>query len=398
MASLASWIWLSCTAVSPYAKAALIRHFGDAEKALFSPKGSFSALPGVSALDAQRLEERDLSQINQILGACEEQGLRILTYQDAAYPARLRNIYAPPVVLYAKGKLPEWDREAVVSVIGTRKPSLYGLKMGRDMAYQICRCGGSVVSLLTDGIDAEAARGALLADGTCIGVLGTPHEEAHAPLARELSVRGCLISEYPPGRRSQRQFFRERNRIAAGLSVALVVVEAPEHSGTRLFAQEALEQGKEIFAVPGNVDAENSVGTLSMLKEGANLATCGWDVLRDFQILFPGKLRDAGCDAAPFSASGARQDPPPEKTEEEKSVDKPQAPDYSDLRTQLSGLPEDQLAIVSAIDRAGTHVDDIIQRTGLPTASVLRSLTILAIKNYVRRNPGNFYTLNITKK
>ena len=206
------------------------------------------------------------------------------------------------------------------------------------------------------------------------------------------------MSEYPPGRHSQKQFFRERNRIAAGLSVALVVVEAPERSGTRLFAQDALEQGKEIFAVPGNVNAENSAGTLSMLKDGANLATCGWDVLQDFQILFPGKLRDAGSDPAPFTGTKAPPAPPPEPVREEKVVDKPAAPDYIDLRTQLSGLPEDQLAILSSIDPAGTHVDDIILRTGLPTASVLRHLTILAIKNYVKRNPGNFYQLNITKK
>ena len=397
MASLTHWIWLSSAAVSPKAKAALIQHFGDAEKAFFSPKGTFFTVPGVTALEAERLEQRDFSLVNPILGACEEQGLRILTYQDAAYPARLRNIFAPPVVLYAKGKLPELDREAAVAVIGTRKASVYGLKMSRDMAYQICRCGGTVVSLLTHGIDAEAARGALLAEGSCVGVLGTPHEEENSRLAQELSVRGCLFSEYPPGRHSQKQFFRERNRIAAGLSVALVVVEAPERSGTRLFAQEALEQGKEIFAVPGNVNAENSAGTLSMLKEGASLATCGWDVLQDFQNLFPGKLRDAGSDPAPYT--GTKPPPPPVKEEKpEIAVDKVEEPDYIDLRAQLSGLPEDQLAILSAIDRQGTHVDDIIQKTGLPTASVLRHLTILAIKNYVKRNPGNFYQLNITKK
>ena len=398
MASLAYWIWLSAASVSPKAKAALILHFGDAEKAYLSPKGAFSSVPGVTPLEAERLEQRDLSRVSAILGACEKQGLRILTYQDAAYPARLRNIFAPPVVLYVKGKLPELDREAAIAVIGTRKASVYGLNMSRNMAYQICRCGGTVVSLLTHGIDAEAARGALLAEGSCVGVLGTPHEEEHSRLAGELSVRGCLLSEYPPGRHSQRQFFRERNRIAAGVSVALVAVAAPEHSGTRLFAQEALEQGKEIFAIPGNVNAENSAGTLSMLKEGANLATCGWDVLQDFQILFPGKLRDAGNDPAPFTGTKPPPEPVPEAPKEEKGVDKPETQGYIDLRNQLSDLPEDQLAIISAIDPTGTHVDDIILRTGLPTASVLRHLTILTIKNYVKRNPGNFYQLNITKK
>lgn len=396
MGSLDYWIWLSSCEASPRSKASLIEHFGSAETAFHAPAGVFSSIPGVSPADAERFEKRDLSRVNKILGACEEQGLQILTFQDALYPARLRNIFAPPVVLYAKGKRCDLDREALISVIGTRKPSVYGRKTGRDLAYQICRCGGAVVSLLTTGIDAEAARGALLADGSCLAVLGTSHEEDRSPLTLELATRGWVISEYPPGRHYQRQFFRERNRIAAGISVGVVVVEAPERSGTRLFVQEALEQGKEVFAVPGNVDAENSVGTLSLLKDGARLVTCGWDVLEEYQRLFPGKLHDAGSVSAPLSLE--KHPPESPSVPQISDVDKPEPSDYIDLREQLSGLPEEQLAILTAIERSGTHVDDIILKTGLPTASVLRHLTILAIKNYVKRNPGNFFTLNITKK
>lgn len=400
MAALEYWIWLSAAAVSPKGKTALLEQYGDPEAAFFAPKGSFSAVSGLSALEAQRLEQRDLSQVRSILDACRRQDLRILTYQDAAYPRRLRNIYAPPVVLYQKGTLPDVDGEALISVIGTRKASVYGLRTGRELAWQICRCGGSVVSLLTTGVDAEAARGALLADGRCIGVLGTAHEEDRSVFGRELASRGALISEYPPGTRFQKSFFRDRNRIAAGLSVGVVVVEAPEHSGTRLFAQEALEQGKEVFAVPGNVNAENSAGTLAMLKEGARLATCGWDVLEDFQNLFPGKLHDAGREKPPGDGQlPAPPAPPPDpEPEPEKPVDKKAEPVYIDLREQLSGLPEEQLAILTAIEKESTHVDDIILRTGLPTGTVLRHLTMLTIKGYVRRNPGNFFQLNITKK
>jgi DNA processing protein len=394
------WIWLSAAAVSPKGKTALLEQFGDPEAAFFAPKGAFSQIEGLSKTEAERLEQRDLSQVPGILEQCRRQDLRILTFQDAAYPRRLRNIYAPPVVLYQKGTLPEVDREVLISVIGTRKASVYGLRTGRELAWQICRCGGSVVSLLTTGVDAEAARGALLADGRCIGVLGTAHEELRSSLGKELAARGALLSEYPPGTRSQKSFFRDRNRIAAGLSVGVVVVEAPEHSGTRLFAQEALEQGKEVFAVPGNVNAENSAGTLAMLKEGARLATCGWDVLEDFQSLFPGRLHDAGREPPPGdgklpAAPAAHDDPEPEP---EKPVDKKPEAVYIDLREQLSGLPEEQLAILTAIEKESSHVDDIILRTGLPTGTVLRHLTMLTIKGYVKRNPGNFFQLNITKK
>lgn len=407
MAALEYWLWLSAAAVSPKGKTALLEHYGDPERAFFAPKGEYASVDGLSDLEAQRLEARELDTGKRVLEQCQRQNLSILTYQDAAYPKRLKNIYAPPVVLYAKGKLPDVDSEALISVIGTRKASVYGLKMGKDLAYQICRCGGAVVSLLTGGIDAEAARGALLAEGRCIGVLGTAHEEDRSPLGMEVAARGVLLSEYPPTRHYQKQFFRERNRIAAGLSVGLVVVEAPAHSGTRLFAQEALEQGKEVFAVPGNVNAENSAGTLEMLKDGARIATCGWDVLEDFSARFPGRLHDAGRDGAPWDARRpspkVQERKAPEKTEkasseEKKSVDKTGGQDYIDLRTQLKELPEEQLAIITAIGGDSVHVDDVIVKTGLPTGTVLRHLTLLTIKKYVRRNPGNFYTLNISAK
>ncbi len=409
MAALEYWLWLSAAAVSPKGQTALLEHYRDPESAFFAPKGDFSLVERLSPRECQLLEERDLDAGKRVLEQCARQNLQILTYQDAAYPRRLKNIYAPPVVLYAKGRLPDVDREAVVSVIGTRKASVYGLKMGRDLAYQICRCGGAVATLLTNGIDAEAARGALMADGCCIGVLGTAHEEDRTALGMEVAGRGVLLSEYPPTRRAQKQFFRERNRIASGLSVSIVVVEAPERSGTRLFAQEALEQGKEVFAVPGNVNAENSAGTLEMLKDGARIATCGWDVLEEFTARFPDRLHDAGREAAPWDFRRPQAKPMEEKapeplpqpkprTEEKKSVDKTEEQDYIDLRTQLAQLPEEQLAIVTAIGRESVHVDDIIVKTGLPTGTVLRHLTLLTIKKYVRRNPGNFYTLNITAK
>ncbi len=379
MAALEYWIWLSAASVSPRAKAALIEHYGDAEAAYYAPKGVYALIPGITAQEAERLEKRDRRAVNKILGACEEQNLRVMTYQDAAYPKRLKNIFAPPVVLYAKGKLPDVDSEALISVIGTRKASYYGQKMGRDLAYQICKGGGTVVSLLTNGVDAEAARGALLADGKCVAVLGTSHE-------------------YPPGTRSQRQFFRERNRIAAGLSVGVLVVEAPARSGTRLFASEALEQGKELFAVPGNVDAENCAGCLEMIQNGAKLVTCGWDVLEEFEGLFPGKLRDGGRESAPLVPKLNQEKPPEPPTAEKKDVDKENEGDYIDLREQLAGLSADELAVVTAIEKQSSHVDDIIAKTGLPTAAVLRVLTLLTIKKYVKRNPGNYYSLNITKK
>ena len=402
MAGLEYWLWLSSAPVSPRAKAAVVERFGDAETAFFSPQGEISRIAGMNPQEAQLLERRDRSAVSRIFSDCERQGIRILTMQDAAYPRRLKNIFAPPVVLYSKGRLPQVDEEPLIAVIGTRDASSYGRKMGRDLAYQICRCGGMVVSGLTRGVDEEAARGALLADGVCVGVLGTAHEAARGELAERLTARGALVSEYPPRTEFKKHFFRERNRISAGLSVGVVVVEAPEHSGTRLFADEAAEQGKEIFAVPGNADAANSVGTHSLIQEGAKLVTCGWDVLCELEALFPDKLHQAGRETPPTeqekTGNDGKKREPRKPDKPEKDVDKAKHKDYIDLREQLASLPEDQLRILTVIEKGASHVDDIIERTGMPTPLVLGQLTLLQIKGYVCREPGQRFSLNITKK
>ncbi len=399
MAAIKYWIWLSAqTNVSPASRAALIEHYGDAETAFFAPKGEFRLVPGVTPADASRLELRDLSETEKILAACRKLNISPITIQDADYPKRLRNIYAPPAVLYVKGKLPQLDEEAAIAVIGTRKASSYGLRMGGRLAYEIAKCGGAVISVLTSGIDMAAARGALMADGICVGVLGTPHDAKNSRLAEDVAEKGALLSEYPPGTIPMKSFFRERNRIAAGLSVGVAVVEAPEKSGALLFAAEANEQGKEIFAVPGNADAPNSEGTFRLLQEGARPVRSGWDILCEFTPMFPGKLKPAKNMEIP--EIGPEEDKMPRRSAEpaKKVIDKKNSTGYIDLKEQLAQLNEDQLKIMSAIDKGASHTDDIIERTGLTAARVLSQLTVLEIKGFIRREPGKRISLNTAKK
>ena len=399
MASIKYWVWLSAqTGVSPAAKAALLRHYGDAETAFFAPAGEFGRIKGISAGDAAVLESRDMSRVEDILAGCRQLDIRPVTMQDADYPERLRNIFAPPAVIYVKGKLPELDDEAAIAVIGTRKASPYGLKMGSRLAGEIVRCGGIVISGLTSGVDAAAARGALLADGVCIGVLGTSHDMEKGSLARDVCVKGALISEYPPGTQPLRSHFRDRNRISAGLSVGVTVVEAPEKSGALLFAAEANDQGKEIFAVPGNADAPNSAGTIALMQEGAKPVRTGWDILCEFADLFPGKLRQA--EAAEMPENGKNHAETGEKEPEgaKKGIDKEKSRGYIDLKEQLARLSEEQLKIISAIDKGASHIDDVIENTGLSTPKVLAQLTVLEIKGFIRREPGKRISLNTAKK
>ncbi len=405
MSALKYWIWLSSIeGVSVRAKAAVVRRFGDAESAFFAPKGALAETEGVSPAEAAALEERKLSRADEVLGDCEAQGLSVVTVQDALYPKRLKAIWAPPCVLYVKGRLPFIDDEAAVAVVGTREASAYGIKMSRQIAGEIVRCGGIVISGLTNGVDAAAAYGALEAGGVCIGVLGTAHEQQESELCRDVCQRGALVSEYAPGTRSLKSFFRDRNRISVGLSVGAVAIEAPEKSGTLLFAAEALEQGREVFAVPGNADAAGCRGTNRLLKEGATPVTCGWDVMREFRSLFPDRIREqkqsVHASDAPRPTSDAQAGESPEKLSAggQKEIDKAKSGAYIDLRDQLASLSETQLKIVSAIEKEPTHIDDVVEKTGLGAATVLTQLTVMTVKGIVRRMPGNRVALNVQRR
>ena len=261
MAALEYWLWLSSVGLRPRGKAALLERFGDPEAVFRAPAGSFEEIEGIGKAEAAVLERRDLSLAEEIREACERQGIWIVTQQDAAYPPRLRHIFSPPVVLYGKGTLPQPETDVPIAVIGTRDNTPYGLRMAESFGSELARSGATVVSLLTSEIEQAAAREAMRAGGRVIGVLGVPHERDRRPLAAEVREHGALLSEYPPFTRPIRDFFRDRNRVAAGLSVGVLVIEAPEKSGTQLFVAEAAEQGKEIFAVPGNADADKSAGT-----------------------------------------------------------------------------------------------------------------------------------------
>ena len=404
MASTKYWVWLaSMTALRPSEKAAVLRACGDPETAFFSPKGELAKIEGLRESAAEVLEKRSLDEANRILEACERENLRVLCLQDTAYPRRLRQVYAPPPVLYAKGRLRDLDEEAVIAVIGTRGATGYGLSVAWELASGIARCGGAVISGLGHGIDGEAAKAALQAGGYCVGVLGTSHRDANGWLARQVGDFGLLLSEYAPGTPAQRYFFRERNRITAGLSLGAVVVEAPEKSGALLFAEEALELGKEIFAVPGPVNAVNSVGTIGLIKDGAVPVTEAWDVMREFEGLFPDKIhRDAQPQKTLPSRAAERvvpyQTKPPAESAPQKSIDTEKQPDYIDWKQQLAELNEDQLKIVTAIGKNASHVDDIVEETGLGAAKVLAQLTMLEIKGYIRREAGRRVALKFTKK
>ncbi len=409
MSELRYWIWLSAIeGVRPKAKALLIEHYTSPRAVYFAAKGGYAELGGLTDREITALENKNLDPAQRILEQCQEKDINVITLQDAAYPRRLAAIYDPPVVLYVRGRLPSLDDAAAISIVGTRKATPYGIKMATSLGYEITKCGGLIVSGLTAGIDAAAAKGALRAGGSCIGVLGSAIDsDWGAALTRDVEKVGAVLSEYPPGAQGFSSYYRARNRVTAGLSVATVVAEAPQRSGALLFADEAISQGKEVFVVPANADSSMAAGSNALLKDGALPVTCGWDVLSHFDSLFPGKVSELG-----FHGLQLQQDEPDfeqkstkiiasfkriRERRPKKVVDKPVSVEYIDLQKQLEGLSEAQLKIVSAMSEPDVHVDDIIERCGLTAAEVLSELTMLQIGGYIRQSPGKRFSLNIAK-
>ena len=408
------WIWLATrSAVSDRLKVELVHHFQDPENVYFADADSYRRVEGLSPEGLEALKDKDLRPAEKILENCHREKLQILTFQDAAYPNRLKNISDPPLVFYYKGRLPDFDGLPLIGVVGTRHASPYGLTTAKRMGYQIARCGGIMVSGMAFGIDGMAMRGALTGGGAVVGILGCGAEQVYPPSNRSLfedtESYGCILSEFPPGTPPLARNFPKRNRLISGLSCGVLVVEAPEKSGALITARQAADQGRDVFVVPGNIDVPTFVGSNRLLRDGAIAVSHGWDILSEYEALFPDKIRkDLGRNQLSVSSDEltqsvetsaevrkvAQKPRKPAKTKQQKqetekmTIDKAASSPYSDVNDILPKLSADEQTIVSAIGSSERLVDDVIAETGLPVGKVLATLTLLEVKGVVRRLPG----------
>ncbi len=389
------WVWLAelPRLKGPF-RLALLRHFGSPEDIFFADREELLLAEDVPPGQAELALNRDLSAADRILADCQRLGQRILTIQDAEYPQRLRNIFDPPLVLYVKGRMPVMDEEAAIAVVGTRECTPYGTACGERLGRELAASGAVVVTGLARGVDSAAARGALRAGGSVVGVTGGGLDVVYPPengdLYADVAARGVLLSEYPPGSPPDKAHFPVRNRIMSGLSVAALVVEAPGHSGALITARLALEQGREVYAVPGPIDAPDSVGCNRLIRDGAGLAAEGWDILRDFQERFPEKLRPARKLPAWTPLPTRRRAEPRRKPAPE--------PEKAPALRAVSrvGLTDDQIALLGVLEPEGpVQVDDLIESTGIPARRVSSALTMLEIDGCVRQHDGKRYTRTV---
>lgn len=389
MSMLKYWVWLAqCEGVGNQTRLALLEHFRTPEDVYYADEGEILLTDGITRQEAEVLKDKDLTGADKILADCDRLGLQLLTLHDAAYPVRLRSIYDPPCLLYIRGRLPAVDELPAIAVVGTRKASPYGIRCAEDLAFGLADGGAVVVTGLARGIDSAAAQGALRAGGIVVGVLGggadVIYPRENGWLYDDVAAAGCLISEYPPGTEPLPGHFPLRNRIMSGLSVAALVVEAPTRSGALITAGMALDQGRDVFAVPGPIYAENSRGCNRLIRDGAGVAAEPWDILRDYEAQFPGKLRGQ---TRPAPELPVKQ--PGQPTEAAQLV-------LPSLSLKGAGLTDDQILLLRTLTDRPMPVDDLIELTELPARRVLSALTMLEIDQYVTQCSGKRYIRAVT--
>ena len=353
----------------------LLREFGSPEAVFAASLTSLEAcrIPAEAAQSIRsqqplRLAEKELARVREL-------GCKLLTWDDPAYPQRLRGIYDPPPVLYLRGNAELLGRHSI-SIVGSRKPSPYGVQMAEKLGRELGARGLVIVSGMARGIDASAHRGALDAQkqsgrGTTVGVLGTGidvvYPKENRKIHEEVAQQGCLISEFPMGSFAAPQNFPVRNRIIAGMALGVVVVEGAQYSGSLITARLAMEFGREVYGVPGNVTHAGSFGPNQLIKQGAKLVT-GWeDVVEEL----PTDIR-----AELFPAESV--------SSEERA-------------TLLEGMfsPEEKTlyGLLSA-DKA-RHVDELVELSGLSSSEVLASLFELEMRGAIRQMPGKHFVKSL---
>jgi DNA processing protein len=287
-------------------------------------------------------------------------GAEVITAGSPKYPRQLREIHAPPIVLYVWGELTERDQHAI-AVIGSRRTSHYGAECAKKLSYQLAYSGLTVISGLARGIDTAAHQGALAAKGRTVAVIGSGLMNLYPPENAALAEKirdgnGAVVSEFSMEIEPDRQSFPMRNRIISGWSHGILVVEAGLNSGALITASQAIEQGRSVYAVPGHINAPTAHGSNRLIQQGAKLVMEAGDILDDLQILLPEKQK--------FAAEATR--PLPE-------------------------MSQDEHRVYEAIRATETPIDEISQQADLPSATVSSVLLRLELKHLVKQLPGKYF-------
>lgn len=348
--------------VGPVRLRQLLAQFGDPVAILGAPKTALMRVEGISEATSESIAHWESSvDLQGELKRIAEFGCQIVIPEDENYPPLLKEIYDPPIVLYVKGTLTARDKNSV-ALVGSRMTTAYGTSVARKLGYQLGSMGITVVSGGARGIDTAAHQGALSGKGRTIAVLGTGINQVfpaeNGPLFEKITASGALVTQFPFNRPADKQSFPIRNRIVAGMTLGTVVVEANLTSGALITANFAVEHGRQVFAVPGNIDSPRSKGCHDLIKKGAKLCEGVEDIVTEFEYLFP-------------------------------SSNKPAAGQGSYLPGLT--LSDNEKLVFEALGVEQLFIDDIIAKTGLPASAVSVALLTLEIKKLVKQMPGKLF-------
>ena len=349
--------------VGPRLRQALLDRFDTAEAVLSATAVELRSVSGVGDKVCQAIVmANDRIDAAAELDYCRANGINLLLQTDQDYPRLLREIHDPPGVLFSKGELAPQDGLAI-GIVGTRHATRYGLQQAGRLAGGLARAGLTIVSGLARGIDGAAHRGALEAGGRTIAVLGGGLSQIYPPehmeLAHEITAAGALLSEAPPRFEPLAGMFPQRNRLISGLSLGVIIVEAPSRSGALITARHANEQGREVFAVPGPVDSHNSRGCHRLIRDGAKLVESIDDVLEEL---------------------GPLVEPTPD--DDGRTLRHPAELKLNDLERR----------VLDQIETNATPIDHVVTETGLSASQVLSTINVLEIRRLIDRVSGHSVT------
>ena len=439
MNHLVYWVWLAlhCGAGSELGSY-LLKHFPTPKDVYEASEEELLAVDGITKEIVSALMDRDLVYSEKIVEYCERVNVGILTLDSPNYPNRLRGIYAKPILLYYRGKLPEIDENVLIACVGTRKCSHEGAQTAYTLGMELVHGGAIVVSGMASGIDSATQKGAISAGGHTIAVLGCGIDRVYPienkELMEKIAATGTILTEFAPGTDPVGKNFPIRNRIISGLCQGTVVVEADYKSGSLITAKYALKQGRDLFAFPGKANDPNSTGTNMLIQNGASLVTCARDILLDYEPLYPDKIMTDNISMANYRRKLRREEQTkilrdvyvkemPVRQEENFKAEKQEAFQKSSVSVKkvraeketraeekaviqeipvtrqerdLSGLGEYERAVISVMTDA-MSVEEIASALtekigdGFDTGGLLGALTMLELEAYIESLPGGIY-------
>lgn len=412
MSHLKYWLWLSTRkGLAGVSMQRVLDHFGGVERVYFAQGRELDELTWLQGYVKASLRDKSMAGVDRILGRCDQLDIRVMTRQDAAYPQRLEAIAQPPLVLYAKGRPIALDDEVAIAMVGTRSCTPYGERVAGKLAMELTHGGALVVSGMAQGIDAAAVRGALMAGGTVVSVVAggidVVYPRYHRHLYEDVAASGLLLSEYPPGTEHKAGHFPARNRILSGLSLGVVVVESPRKGGALITANHALDQNRDVYAVPGAIDAPASEGTNRLIQEGAaKLVTCGEDILCEWRDRFPVKLGvhppldPQVVEQRLHNLEQEQQLDQPVKTSssQEKEVDNRESLEYIDWKECRKNLTDDEQEMLLALQEGARATDGLVEQTQRPARRVLAALTMLQLQGYVTQEKDKKFRATVRLK